>query len=65
VRSRSEDRIAQYVIREHRRGRDLREILEDNYVVNRCTPAQIQRILDSPEVIEALGESTVAEVKRS
>ena len=65
VRSRSEDRIAQYVIREHRRGRDLREILEDKYVVNRCTPAQIKRMLDEPEVIHALGESEVARVRDS
>ena len=63
VRSRSEDRIAQYVIREHRRGRDLKDILEDKYVVNRCTTAQIQRLLDSPEVIQALGETTVARAR--
>ena len=65
VRSRSEDRISQYVIREHRRGRDLKDILEDNYVRNRCTPAQIQRILDQPEVIHALGESEVARAKEA
>jgi hypothetical protein len=63
VRSRSEDRIAQYVIREHRRGRDLKDILEDNYVRNRCTPAQIQRMLDQPAVIHALGESEVARAR--
>jgi hypothetical protein len=63
VRSRSEDRISQYVIREHRRGRDLKDILEDNYVRNRCTPPQIQRMLDRPEVIHALGESEVERVR--
>ena len=34
-RSAGEERVAQYVIREHDRGRPLAEILEDKYVVNR------------------------------
>jgi len=54
-RTRSEERMAEYVIREHRRGRPLHEVLEDNYVTNRCTPEQIKRLLDRPEVIHALG----------
>ena len=65
ARSGSEDRLAAYVIREHRRGRDLKDILEDNYVRNRCTAAQIQRMLDQPEVIHALGESEVARVRQT
>ena len=48
--------MAEYVIREHRRGRPLREVLEDNYVTNRCTPEQIRRLLDRPEVVHALGD---------
>ena len=55
-----EDRIAVYVIREHERGRALAEILEDPYVRNRCTEAEIARLLDRPEVIHALGEPVVA-----
>ena len=40
-RSTDEDRVAQYVIREHDRGRSLHDILEDHYVVNRLeTPEQ-------------------------
>ena len=54
-----EERIAAYVIREHERGRALSEILEDPYVRNRCTPQEIARLLDRPEVIHALGERTV------
>jgi hypothetical protein len=59
ARSSGDDRLAQYVIREHGRGRSLEEILEDRYLQNRTTPAQRARLLDSPEVVRALGEDTV------
>ena len=59
------DRLAAYVIREHRRGRPLAEILDDPYIRNRSTPAQRSRILDNPEVIRALGAETVAAAKES
>ncbi len=57
--------MAAYVIREHDRGRDLAEILEDRYVQNRLTPDQRARVLDRPEVIKALGEATVEGVRGS
>lgn len=60
ARSGKEERIAAYVIREHERGRTLAEILEDPYIRNRCTPNEIARLLDRPEVIHSLGEGTVA-----
>ena len=62
-RSQTEERIAQYVIREHHRGRPLREILDDHYVTNRCTPEQIRRLLDRPDMIHAVGEDLVARTK--
>jgi hypothetical protein len=62
-RSQTEERIAQYVIREHHRGRAVHDILEDHYVTNRCTPEQIRRLLDRPDVLHALGENLVAEAK--
>jgi hypothetical protein len=62
-RSQTEERIAQYVIREHHRGRPVHEILEDHYVTNRCTPEQIKRLLDRPEVLHALGEDLVTRTK--
>jgi hypothetical protein len=58
-RNRNEERMAQYVIREHHRGRPLAEVLDDPYVRNRCTPSQVQRLLDRPEVVHALGAATV------
>jgi len=62
-RTQSEERVAQYVIREHHRGRRLAEILEDNYVTNRCTPEQKQRLLDRPDVMHAIGEDLVVEAR--
>ncbi len=58
-RTRNEDRMAEYVIREHQRGRPLHEILDDNYVTNRCSPEQIKRLLDRPEVVHALGDDLI------
>lgn len=62
-RSQNEERMAQYVIREHHRGRPLAEILDDHYVTNRCTPEQIKRLLDRPDVVHALGDNLVSEAK--
>ena len=64
TRSQNEDRIAQYVIREHRRGRPLNDILEDNYIKNRCTPQQISRLLDRPEIVHAIGDDVIAATRR-
>ena len=62
-RSSAEERVAAYVIREHERGRDLAQILEDRYVQNRLTPDQRARLLDRPEVIRAIGDVTVANAR--
>ncbi len=63
-RSQSEERMAQYVMREHHRGRPLEEILRDKYVTNRCTPEQVKRLLDRPDVLHAVGED-VADAAKS
>ena len=63
-RSSGEDRVAQYVIREHDRGRPLQEILEDKYVVNRLqSPEKRARLLDRPDVIRAIGSDTAEAAK--
>jgi hypothetical protein len=51
----SNERIAVYIIREHDRGRTLEDILDDPYVVNRCSEQEIARVLERPEVIQAVG----------
>jgi len=62
-RSQSEERVTQYLLREHHRGRPVAEILEDPYVTNRLNPEQIKRILDRPEVIHALGNDVASEAR--
>jgi hypothetical protein len=64
-RSSAEERVAAYVIREHDRGRNLAEILEDRYVQNRLGPQQIARLLDRPEVIKAIGNDTIADARHA
>jgi hypothetical protein len=61
--SATEDRVATYVIREHKRGRRLAEILDDSYVKNRLTPQQCERLLDREDVIHAIGHEEVGAVR--
>jgi len=55
-----EEALAAYVVREHRQGRSLEEILEDPYLKNRASDEQRLRLLERPEVIRAVGEDTAA-----
>ena len=57
--SRRENAVAEYVIREHHRGRSVTEIVDDAYVKNRVSPDQVSRILERPEVLHAIGEDRV------
>lgn len=59
-RSQKEELVAEYVIREHHRGRTLDAILGDRYVTNRLPGDQAARVLDRPDVLHAVGEDTVA-----
>jgi hypothetical protein len=63
-RSSQEERLAQYVIREHDRGRSLEEILNDRYLLNRTTEQQRARLLDRPEVVRAIGDDTIADARQ-
>jgi hypothetical protein len=55
-----EESLAAYVVREHRSGRSLEDILDDPYLKNRATDEQRLRLLERPEVIRAVGEDTAA-----
>lgn len=63
TRSRTEGAVAEYVVREHHRGRSLTEILSDPYVTNRCTREQIERLLDRPELVRAIGEDMISRTR--
>ena len=64
-RSSQDDRLAAYVIREYHRGRALEEILGDRYIQNRTTPSQLQRLLENPDLIRAIGDDTIESVRGS
>ena len=61
ARKRSEEQVAVYITREHKRGRDLADILDDPYVRNRCSEQEVARILERPELVHALGDDLTAE----
>jgi hypothetical protein len=60
TRTKAEEVVAEYVIREHRRGRSLDDILDDPYVTNRLTPEQVRRLLDRPDIVEAVGKDLIS-----
>ena len=63
ARSTQEDRVAEYIMREHDRGRSLVEILDDPYVRNRCSQAEVARVLDRPDVLKAIGDDLAKSAK--
>ena len=65
VSSKRERYLGEYISRECARGRSLDDVLSDPYVRNRSTPEERARVLERPEVVEAVGEHAVAEMKRS
>ena len=59
----AEERVAVYITREHDRGRDLADILDDPFVRNRCSEQDVARVLERPEVVRAIGDD-IAEAHR-
>jgi hypothetical protein len=57
-----EAHLAGYIVRQHRRGRTLAEILADPYVAR--FGEDRRRILVNPQLIEALKEDTLAAIER-
>lgn len=55
-----EEGLAAYIVREHKVGRSVDEILDDPYLKNRTSEKQRLRLLERPEVIRAIGEDTAA-----
>jgi hypothetical protein len=55
-----EESLAAYIVREHKSGRSVEDILDDPYLKNRASEEQRKRLLERPEVIRAIGEDTAA-----
>jgi hypothetical protein len=55
-----EEGLAAYIVREHKAGRSVEDILDDPYLKNRASEEQRLRLLERPEVIRAIGEDTAA-----
>ena len=64
MRSRGEEFLARYVIRESRRGRPLASILSDPYIANRSTAEERARLLERPEIVQTIGEQTIEDMRR-
>ncbi len=56
ARSSREDQLAAYVIREHKSGRSLADILDDPYLRNRASALERRRLLERADIIKAVGE---------
>jgi hypothetical protein len=63
TRTQAEELIAEYVIREHHRGRPLAEILDDAHVKNNLSEDQVSRLLERPEVVHAIGSDVIASLR--
>ena len=61
--SATEDALARHVITEFRRGRPLAEVLDDPYVKNRADAAARQRLLDRSDVVNAVGDDIVDQLR--
>ena len=56
-------RLIEYTERQLRTGRDLDDVLQDPYIVNRLTPVERLALLDEPEVIEAAREELLERMR--
>jgi hypothetical protein len=51
-----EERLAAYIIGQHRRGRALAEILDDRYLRSRCSGSQLGILLENPTLMQVLAD---------
>jgi len=65
ARTATEERVAEYLIREHHSGRSVEEILRDRFVQNRLTPQQQARVLEREDVIHAVSTDDLDAARKS
>lgn len=63
ARTNREQYLERYVLREHKRGRSFAEILDDPYIRNRSTPAERARLLERPELVAAIGQNALVDLR--
>ena len=61
--SRREQYLERYVLREHRKGRALAEILEDPYLRAWATQEERARLLERPSVVATIGQQALADLR--
>jgi len=59
----NEDWLARYLVTQARRGRRIADVLQDPVVLRRADAGTRARVLDRSDVIEALAENAVAQVR--
>jgi hypothetical protein len=59
----TEDALVRYVVREVTANRPLAEVMQDPYITNRADRVDSRRLLDRPEVIAAVGDDVLAELR--
>ena len=62
--SQTEELLVQHCLREIAVGRHLTDILADPYLKNRSTDLERRALLDHREIIDAVGEETLADLRR-
>ena len=62
-RSQKEELMAEYIVREHHRGRSVAEILEDAHVKNTLSDDQVRRVLERPELVHSIGSDVLESLR--
>jgi len=55
--------LVEYVVRQVSGGRHLAEVMGDPYVTNRSTPLERRALLEEPDVIEAIGDEVLGDLR--
>jgi hypothetical protein len=59
----TENALVRYVVREVAMGRPLAEVMADPYITNRAGQVDTRRLLDRPEVIAAVGDDVLDDLR--
>src|SRR3954451_21588086 len=58
-----EDSLVRYVVREVSGGRNLADVMQDAYITNRAGQVDARRLLDRPEVIAAVNDDVLDDLR--